>query len=118
MIPNHAQKRTLIGMSWPILACLMLAGCTSLKLPGTAFYLPSNPDYQSVSSSLDLDHAVQEKAYYAVRQAKAENGVVLEVVGDNKLARVMPLPDGKQAVKSRAHPLPAKAKCDGTCRAS
>ena len=98
MIPNHAQKRTFIRMSWAVLACLMLSGCTSFKVPGTAFYLPSNPDYQSVSSSLDLDHAVQEKAYYAVRQAKAENGVVLEVVGDSNPARVMPLPGGKQAV--------------------
>lgn len=98
MIPNHAPIRTLVGMSWPVFACLMLAGCTSFNVPGTAFYLPSNPDYQSVSSSLDLGHAVQEKAYYAVRQAKAENGVVLEVVGDSNPARVMPLPSGKQSV--------------------
>ena len=51
-----------------------------------------------MSSALDLDHAVQEKAYYAVRQAKAENGVVLEVIGDAIPARTLPLPSGEQTV--------------------
>ena len=98
MIPNYAQKRTFPVLFWPILACLAFTGCTSFELPGTAFQRPSNPDYLSATSSLDLDHSVQEKAYYAVRQAKAQNGVVLEVAGDSNPARTMPLPDAGQSV--------------------
>lgn len=98
MIPNYVQKRSLLGLFWPLLACFAFTGCTSLDLPGTAFQRPANPDYLSMSSSLDLDHSVQEKAYYAVRQAKAENGVVLEVAGDSNPARMMPLPAAGQSV--------------------
>ncbi len=98
MIPNYAQKPSLSGLIWPALACFAFTGCTSLEFSGTAFQRPSNPDYLSASSSLDLDHSVQEKAYYAVRQAKAENGVVLEVVGDSNPARTMPLPAAGQSV--------------------
>ncbi|MDB4476964.1 hypothetical protein N9018_02045 [Rhodopirellula sp.] len=98
MIPNYAQKRSLHGLFWSILACLAFSGCTSVKLPGTAFQRPSNSDYQSMSSSLDVAHGVQEKAYYAVRQAKADNGVVLEVAGDSNPARLLPLPSNGQAV--------------------
>jgi len=98
MIPNYAQKRSLFGLVWPLLACVLFTGCTSFELPGTAFQRPSNSDYMSASSSLDLHHSVQEKAYYAVRQAKAENGVVLEVAGDSNPARTMPLPDTGQSV--------------------
>ena len=98
MIPIHAKKLHPAAMMYPVLACLLFTGCTSFEIPGTAFYRPSNPEYLSVSSALDLDHAVQEKAYYAVRQAKAENGVVLEVVGDSNPARTLPLPSGEQTV--------------------
>ena len=98
MIPIHAQKRTLPSLVFAILACFLFTGCTSFDLPGTAFQRPANPDYLSMNSSLDLDHSVQEKAYYAVRQAKAENGVVLEVAGDSNPARTMPLPAAGQSV--------------------
>lgn len=98
MIPNYVQKRLFTSMLWPALACFAFTGCTSFEVPGTAFYRPSNPDYLSMNSSLDLDHSVQEKAYYAVRQAKAENGVVLEVAGDSNPARMMPLPGAGQTV--------------------
>lgn len=98
MIPNYAQKRSLLGIVFPILGCFAFTGCTSFDLPGTAFQRPSNPNYLSINSSLDLDHSVQEKAYYAVRQAKSENGVVLEVAGDSNPARIMPLPAAGQSV--------------------
>ena len=98
MIPNYARKASFTRLIWPVLACMTFTGCTSLEFPGTAFQRPSNPDYLSTSSSLDLDHSVQEQAYYAVRQAKVDNGVVLEVVGDSNPARSMPLPAAGQSV--------------------
>ncbi|MAI71263.1 MAG: hypothetical protein CMM01_10150 [Rhodopirellula sp.] len=98
MIPNHTQKRSLPGAVFSIFACFAFTGCTSFDLPGTAFQRPANPDYLSANSSLDLHHSVQEKAYYAVRQAKLENGVVLEIAGDSNPARTMPLPAAGQSV--------------------
>lgn len=98
MIPTQVQKRSPSGLFWPVLTCFLLTGCTSIDLPKTAFQRPANPEYLSMNSSLDLAHTVQEKAYYAVRQAKAENGVVLEVAGDSNPARTMPLPEAGQAV--------------------
>lgn len=39
-----------------------------------------------------------EAVYYAVKRAKSENGVVLQVVGDNHPVRVLPLPDDERTV--------------------
>ncbi|MDC0295262.1 hypothetical protein OAL35_00245 [bacterium] len=39
-----------------------------------------------------------EQVYHSVRQAKSDNGVVLQVVGDSPTARVLPLPEAGQSV--------------------
>jgi hypothetical protein len=82
------------------LAAFTLAaqGCTSIDLPKSPF-AKNTREYQGVDSSFDGGQSsVSEKVYLAVRQAKAENGVVLQVIGDADPARVLPLPPGKHSV--------------------
>ena len=73
-------------------------GCTTLNLPKTPFHKHSRA-YQGVDSSFDGGQtSVSEQVYYAVRQANAENSVVLQVIGDENPARVLPLPPDTQSV--------------------
>ena len=97
MIPNYAEKRSVTHW-WPMALILSLTGCSTFEMPPTPFARPANSPYLSLSPSLDVKNGVQEQAYYAVRQAKAENGIVLEVVGDSNPARLMPLPNGEKTV--------------------
>ena len=77
---------------------LSAQGCTNVKLPKTAFS-KHNRQYQGVDSSYDGGQTyASEQVYQAVRQAKAENGVVLQVIGDDSPARVLPLPPGTRSV--------------------
>jgi hypothetical protein len=89
--------------SWPALCVVILAvsaqGCTHLVIPKTAFGRHSR-QYQGVDSSYDNGQSsVTEAVYHAVRRAKAENSVVLQVLGDEENpARVLPLPTGTHSV--------------------
>jgi hypothetical protein len=81
------------------MVCFGSQGCTTtLHLPKTAFTKNSR-EYQGVDSSFDGGQtSVSKQVYYAVRQAKAENGVVLQVIGDEIPARVLPLPADTKTV--------------------
>jgi hypothetical protein len=88
--------------NWTLLCIAAVAlsaqGCTTLNLPKTAFTKHSR-EYQGVDSSYDGSQTfASEEVYQAVRQAKAENGVVLQVIGDGIPARVLPLPPGTHSV--------------------
>ena len=86
---------TLLCIAAVTLSC---QGCTNLKLPKTAFSVHSRA-YQGVDSSYDGGQTyASEQVYQAVRQARAENGVVLQVIGDDVAARVLPLPPGTHSV--------------------
>jgi hypothetical protein len=98
MIPNYAEKRTATSWIWPTALIISLTGCSTFEMPNSPFARPANSPYLSMSPSLDVKNGVQEQAYYAVRQAKAENSIVLEVVGDSNPARLMPLPSGGKSV--------------------
>ncbi|MDE0863346.1 MAG: hypothetical protein OSA98_06125 [Rubripirellula sp.] len=98
MIPNYAEKRSTTSWIWPAALMISLTGCTTFEMPPTPFARPANSQYLSMSPSLDVNNGVQEQAYYAVRQAKAENSIVLEVVSDSNPARLMPLPVNEKAV--------------------
>jgi hypothetical protein len=41
---------------------------------------------------------MNEKVYYAVKRAKLENAVVLQVIDDENPARILPLPEGDRTV--------------------
>jgi hypothetical protein len=88
--------------SWTLLCVaavtLSAQGCTTIDFPTTAFSKHSR-EYQGVDSSYDGGQTyASEQVYQAVRQAKAENGVVLQVIGDDVPARVLPLPPGTHSV--------------------
>ena len=89
--------------SWPALCVVILAltaqGCAHLTIPKTPFARHSR-QYQGVDSSYDNGQSAVSKAvYHSVRRAKAENSVVLQVLGDEENpARVLPLPPGTQSV--------------------
>lgn len=73
------------------------SGCSTLDLPRLPFAHPSS--YRSsVGQPLDLQNTDLARRYQCVRQAKTQNGVVLEVVGDEEPYRVLPLPEGQKSV--------------------
>jgi hypothetical protein len=75
-----------------LLLPLVGAGCSNLDIPKTAFSSVSRP-YQGVDSNYDGGQsAVSQPVYHAVRQARSENAVVLQVIGDDEPVRVLPLP--------------------------
>ena len=72
------------------------SGCSTLSLPNLPFgSMASNSTELYKSPDFPLVGSVSEQAYQGVRQAKSQNAVVLEVVGDSEPVRIMPLPAGK-----------------------
>lgn len=95
---THQLQKT----NWIILGCVAMVfgvqGCSTLNLPKTAFS-KNTREYQGFDSAFDGGQtSVSEKVYNAVRQARAENSVVLHVIGDENPARVLPLPVGQKSV--------------------
>lgn len=77
---------------------LSAMGCSTLDLPKTPFSKHSR-EYQGVDSGFDGGQtSVSQQVYHAVRQARGENSVVLQVIGDETPVRVLPLPEGAQSV--------------------
>jgi len=81
-----------------MLAAIASTGCSTLKLPSLAF--GSAPEARYKSPDFQLTSTVSEEAYHSVRQAKAQNSIVLEVVGDSTPVRVLPLPAEKSVYVS------------------
>jgi len=73
-------------------------GCAPLQLPKNPFQIPSSTGGNQLSLGSRVDSSMTEAVYYAVKRAKSENGVVLQVVGDNHPVRVLPLPDDERTV--------------------
>lgn len=93
-------------------------GCSSLQMPGTGgldLMSPSSKllslgaagkhkspyrmaDGSSPGDVLAADGSMTMEAYNRIRQAKAQNAVVLQVAGDEQPVRVLPLPDGGKAI--------------------
>ena len=79
---------------------VLLAGCTSLNLPGLKLendstrYVPVG-----VGESMGgFDENVTASIYQKMRQARSENAIVLHIPSDDDPARVLPLPPGGQSV--------------------
>ncbi len=94
------RKTPLFVLFSCILTTVLGTGCTSLKLPNNAFSKPSSPEYQGggIDSGFELDQSSGEQTYHSVRQARAQNAIVLQVAGDSTPARVLPLPPGQKSV--------------------
>ena len=80
-----------------ISSCRFL-GAPPLQLPNNPFQIPSSTGGNQLSLGSRVDSSMTEAVYYAVKRAKSENGVVLQVVGDNHPVRVLPLPDDERTV--------------------
>ena len=84
----------------PALLATSLAGCTSLKLPSANLPFSSGDkkgDYVPVGAGVELHGTASEAIYHMVRQARSQNAIVLEVVGDSTPARILPLPPGEKS---------------------
>lgn len=94
-----------------------LTGCSSIKLPSakgldlmepSSSILfpgsggPSSPyqmrDGSVPADALSADGALTAESYQKIREAKAQNSVVLQVAGDEQPIRVLPLPPGQKSV--------------------
>lgn len=100
------------------LVCLVasMTGCSSLALPtgdglglmspGSSLLFPGSGQHQTyqmidgtpLSGSLDADGSLTEDAYNKIREAKAQNAVVLQVSGDSQPVRLLPLPPQEKSV--------------------
>ena len=65
------------------LTALASTGCTSIKIPAHPFTKGGTGTYVGVDSTYRADSSMSEEVYHSVRRARAENGVVLQVVGDS-----------------------------------
>ncbi|MGI9472040.1 MAG: hypothetical protein ACR2NZ_10930 [Rubripirellula sp.] len=92
--PNLLPAIIFLGFA---VVAMSSTGCSRLNLPEMPFGTPVPKEYRG-EPGFDTRNRVSEQLYHAVRQARTENGIVLEVVGDSTPARVMPLPTGEKAV--------------------
>lgn len=81
-----------VKLSLLLALALSFTGCSSFQLP-TFSLGKEDSRYTGVDSGMLLDVSVNEKVYMAVRQAAAQNRIVLHVLGDSDPIRVLPLPN-------------------------
>jgi hypothetical protein len=86
-----------------------LSGCATLAIPElpTLPNLPGlktrhsddpNSRYVGLESGFESDPSLGKEIYNKVRQARAQNSVVLQVVGDDEPFRILPLPPDERSV--------------------
>jgi hypothetical protein len=97
---SHKKLRLiLIPLAFSAVAA---SGCTAWdvhELPAMPFVSKPPKEYRPVGVSLNLQASDPAEIYHSVNQARAENGVVLQIVGDDKSPiRVLPLPPGQRTV--------------------
>jgi hypothetical protein len=81
-----------------MVALIICSGCTTLKLPSLT---TNNPEYQNPEAIAQLGTSNSEQVYHGVRQAKAQNAIILQVVGAKTPIRMLPLPtDGRSVFLS------------------
>ncbi len=79
---------------WPLTLLVLLAttGCSVFQRG------PDLSRYETGELGMELSAADSAGTYLAVRQAQAQNSVVLQVVGDEEPHRILPLPTGGKSV--------------------
>ncbi len=92
------DKTPLFVLILCVFTTVLGSGCTALNLPASAFSKPSSPEYQGLDPGFGLDSTSGEQTYHGVRQARAQNAIVLQVEGDSTPVRVLPLPPGQKSV--------------------
>lgn len=97
MTPTSPKRRPAMLLLGLAVLAVGNTGCSYLNLPAMPFGTPVPDEYRG-EPGFDTRNRVSEQLYHAVRQARTEKGIVLEVVGDSTPARVMPLPSDEKAV--------------------
>lgn len=106
---NHFAR---LATGFAVLSIVFAAsGCTNLKLPTAAGldlmspgFGPKNAtSYEMLDGTVPADDLATDgsmtmEAYEKIREAKAQNAVVLQVAGDEQPVRVLPLPEGEKSV--------------------
>lgn len=100
MRADRHPDRTTRRLRWLVLLIVSAGGCSNFT-PGV-FRHPAETPGGPGMFGLETGHPIagvgaeSEQTYYKVREAAANNAVVLEVLGDKQRLRVLPLPaDGK-----------------------
>ncbi len=106
------NRPLLLSPSWLIVLLVSLAastGCTALKVPALqipSVSLPSVPGLKASGSDTPysgveaqtLVGSQSADTYQKIKQAKAQNAIVLQVANDSVPVRVLPLPGGGKSV--------------------
>ena len=95
--PKTAIPR--IGLLSLAVMATAMTGCSNLNLPSFSpfsLHEPA-PKYVGLQPGFEADVSVSQQIYNKVREARAQNSIVLHVVGDDAI-RVLPLPPGEKAV--------------------
>ena len=117
---SSPAKPSICGFLTLVLGICLFSGCSGLRLPSTASMsgnpllggslLPKKesatfvgPEGSLMSPGMPMDqNSVAQMVYQGTRQAKANGGIVLQVVGDETPIRVLPLPqDGRSVYVSQ-----------------
>lgn len=98
---NQASDSSRLGLTLALVAGLFtMTGCTGLRAP-SSLGIPSSLGFSQSPPPVQQPlaaNSVAQAIYQATRQAKANHGIVLQVVGDENPIRVLPLPSEGQSV--------------------
>ena len=99
-IPNPIHLSPCRIVAWGVVTCLLMfsSGCTMLELPAVMGASSPGDRYTPVGAGHATSAAPSVDVYQKVRQAKAQNSIVLEIVGDGEPVRVLPLPPNGRSV--------------------
>lgn len=102
MIPLQSSPKSRLLLTLLAFAAVAATGCTAWdihEMPAMPFISKPSATYRPVGMTMNLQATDPAEIYHAVAQARAENGVVLQVVDDDEEpVRVLPLPPGQRAV--------------------
>ena len=106
MTPNRTARNRILSPFFAAFLAVAFSGCTplnltELRIPKTPFSKPEGNQYPGSPTGFELQPEAAEQVYNGVREAKARNAVVLQVVNDSTPVRVLPLPaDGRSVTVS------------------
>ncbi len=88
------------GLFSVAILAIAMSGCQTLNLPAVFSSEQGSPHYVGLGAEpgFQLEPSRSEEIYHKVRQAHAQNSIVLHIVGDDTPARVLPLPPEQKTV--------------------
>ena len=83
-----------------LLVSLSISGCSSFQVPDALSLVrpKSQPAYVGIDGAYQAGTVEPQAIYNKVREARAQNSIVLQIIDDESPARVLPLPPGEKTV--------------------